>query len=285
MVAINAFFDCRLPLEERFRLIQRAGFGCVTLEWRKEEGEAAFRRQPELARALHLHIANAHAHYDQTDRLWEEGPEGERALAYFLRRIEDCAQHEIPVMVLHAYHGPWPARDDPARRKLRRPRVYPTEREPASAVGLARFLTMAERAETLGLTLALENIFLGEVTARTTWLLEQLPQIGLCYDSGHHHCRREGTADLLRRFGPRLAALHLHDNHGRPMYDEHLLPFDGTIDWPAQMRTIAQTGYRGPTALELHQEWGYPNTGPEELLALAYERAQWLEGLRTEVIE
>ena len=43
-------------------------------------------------------------------------------------------------------------------------------------------------------------------------------------------------------------ALHLHDNNR--IDDQHLIPFDGTIDWQTTMRQIRQSGYKGAIALE-----------------------------------
>lgn len=73
--------------------------------------------------------------------------------------------------------------------------------------------------------------------------------LGLCYDTGHW--RVVAGADdqsILERFGHRLIATHIHDNHGTD--DDHLLPFEGCIDWERTMRTIAATSYEMPLILE-----------------------------------
>ena len=36
--------------------------------------------------------------------------------------------------------------------------------------------------------------------------------------------------DAIETLSGLLVATHVHDNHGRR--DEHLAPFEGTIDWP-----------------------------------------------------
>jgi len=122
-----------------------------------------------------------------------------------------------------------------------------------------------------------------QAITRVAWVLEQIDssRLGLCFDNGMHHARllRTPEAELLPRFRHRLIALYLSDNHGAR--GEHLLPFDGTIDWPATMRGIAQAGYRGPTTLEVVNE-EYQDKTPEEFLALAYERAVRLEQLRNQ---
>jgi sugar phosphate isomerase/epimerase len=71
-------------------------------------------------------------------------------------------------------------------------------------------------------------------------------------------------------------ALHLHDYNGNTI---HRLPFDGTIDWSAAMKKIAETGYSGATAIEA-MNWDYKDLSAEEFLQEAFERAKRLEALR-----
>ena len=42
---------------------------------------------------------------------------------------------------------------------------------------------------------------------------------------------------------------HLHDNHG--LRDEHLLPFEGNIDWMRVLEALQGNGYAGVYLLEL----------------------------------
>ena len=45
-----------------------------------------------------------------------------------------------------------------------------------------------------------------------------------------------------------LIATHVHDNRGRS--DDHLLPFDGTIDWAGTLLAVQKIGYDGPFMFE-----------------------------------
>jgi len=100
----------------------------------------------------------------------------------------------------------------------------------------------------------------------------------MCYDSGHGNTiKSNGTGkEMLRRFGHRLMALHLHDNDGSG--DQHRLPFDGNVDWPSLMRQIEALGYKGPTTLEMGGP--YPELTAEEFLRAAFARAKKLDALR-----
>jgi sugar phosphate isomerase/epimerase len=148
---------------------------------------------------------------------------------------------------------------------------------PPSRVGLERFNRIVCKAEQAGVNVAIENIFDREKINCAAWLLTEISSshFGLCFDAGHYNLF---ACDFLARFGHRLMSLHLHDNDTSG--DQHRLPFDGTADWPALMHAIAATGYAGPTTLEVDADpqW-YGDTGPEEFLALAYERAKQLEAL------
>ena len=76
--------------------------------------------------------------------------------------------------------------------------------------------------------------------------------IGICWDFGHAGVM---TVDSpvpepldqggdLRRIGKRLKAVHIHDNAGG-VYDEHLPPYMGLINWDASVPALKEIGYAG----------------------------------------
>lgn len=74
--------------------------------------------------------------------------------------------------------------------------------------------------------------------------------IGFCLDIGHVPLL---GADLYREVdaaGDRLITLHVHNNSGTS--DDHNLPTDGIIDWPALHDYIREKGYRGKFVLEIY---------------------------------
>lgn len=74
--------------------------------------------------------------------------------------------------------------------------------------------------------------------------------LGLCYDTGHANMIWGRQApEILAKYGERIFAVHLHDNHGKA--DEHLIPGEGTIDWQAVMEAVARSAYQAPLVLEL----------------------------------
>jgi len=261
MLSIFSWFGYReLTHAEGLRLIRQAGFDGVLLWWDFAEGGEDYRLQPDFARREGLFVENIHAQFGGIHHIWEDNAAGQAVFDYHLQCVDDCAAHEIPTMVVHAHKRGVPM---PADTRL----------------GFDRFRRIADRAEQKGIDVAMENQRSATQMTLAARLLEGIdsPRFGFCLDSGHHHAREAPEEDMLARFGHRLMSLHLHDNHGTD--DRHLLPFDGTADWPAQMRAIAATGYGGPTALEVLPR-GYENLSPEEFLALAYERAKQIDALR-----
>lgn len=74
--------------------------------------------------------------------------------------------------------------------------------------------------------------------------------IGLCLDTGHWEMIAPGSCSVVEQFGDRLITTHINDNFGAT--DDHLLPFDGRIEWEAVTRAIAATNYEAPLNLETH---------------------------------
>jgi sugar phosphate isomerase/epimerase len=72
--------------------------------------------------------------------------------------------------------------------------------------------------------------------------------VGICLDFGHAHIDGE-VVDAIETVAEHLVTTHVHDNRGQR--DEHLVPFDGTIDWSAAMTGMLKVGYEGTLLLEI----------------------------------
>ena len=81
------------------------------------------------------------------------------------------------------------------------------------------------------------------------------------FDIGHAHLSDFPEDERLEKsFSPLrdlVSSVHLHDNHGEK--DEHLAPYDGTIDWPGAIKILNSAPQTSlPIVLELKEK-----TGPE----------------------
>lgn len=74
------------------------------------------------------------------------------------------------------------------------------------------------------------------------------PDVGICLDFGHAHIDGD-LVDAIETVSEHLITTHVHDNRGRS--DDHLVPFEGTIDWPAAMTTVQKVGYDQPLLFEI----------------------------------
>lgn len=205
--------------------------------------DAAFGSQVKsLADAAGLRVADIHGYSGPlegttyTDELF---------LAANINRAEFAARVGADVLVLHL----------PLRK-------YGEESQAvAQSVELARRLMQACRP--YGVRLALENCCQSLSYLDAVFAACAPDELGLCFDSGHANL--SGHAELVTRFAPRLIATHLHDNNGHS--DQHRLPGEGCIDWPAFAAATKQAGYRRPWNLEVHNR---PDMSLEDFCRHAY---------------
>jgi sugar phosphate isomerase/epimerase len=72
--------------------------------------------------------------------------------------------------------------------------------------------------------------------------------VGICLDFGHAHLMGD-VADAIEAVAEHLITTHVHDNRGRE--DDHLVPYQGSIEWPSALVHMRKIGYDGTFLLEL----------------------------------
>ena len=240
-----------VPFPDRYRLIKEYGFDCVMLWWSDRFGRGdGYREDAGLARSAGLSVENIHAPVHEQDLLFADSCEGENVLNDYLRCIDDCHRFDIPTVVIH----------------------LPDDLFPFNEMGRARLEKLFEKAEKYNVTVAFENLRniknLAEVMKRYNF-----SSAGFCYDSCHHANYAPDT-DLLKLYGNRLKAIHLHDNGG--VRSQHQLPFDGKVDWDTVTGKIKAAGYKASVTLE-PMNWDYSDIDIRGFLNIACERAKRLE--------
>jgi sugar phosphate isomerase/epimerase len=114
---------------------------------------------------------------------------------------------------------------------------------------LARF---ADLAAPLGVKVAVEagDNALSKTGPLTYFVEHDLEDVdvGICLDFGRAQLDGD-LVDAIETSSEHLIAVHVHDNRGRT--NEHLVPFEGNIDWPAAMTTVQKVGYDGPLVFEV----------------------------------
>ena len=210
---------------------------------------AAWFRFNEVAATLHQPIYTS----DRADAQWSRhvapnlnliDPEKSRridAMDEVKRALESAEQLPIQSIVLHLGH-----KDDSWDVRV-----------------LENSLTAIEHlkafAHPLGVRILLENLQ-NEITT-PEHLLEivrvgHFDNVGICLDIGHAHLsgpeKNIGIDHAFELLKPRIAELHLHDNHG--VKDDHLWPNTGSIDWTNIARHLATLPATVPGILEISHE-------------------------------
>jgi sugar phosphate isomerase/epimerase len=72
--------------------------------------------------------------------------------------------------------------------------------------------------------------------------------VGICLDLGHAQIEGD-PVDAIETVSEHLWAVEVHDNRGRS--DDHLVPFEGAIDWPSALTALQKVGFDGPLVFEL----------------------------------
>lgn len=113
-------------------------------------------------------------------------------------------------------------------------------------------------AEPLGVSVAIE-VFSNELSTPGSLVhfVEQLldtAPVGICLDFGHANLYGD-VVEAIETVSEHLTGAHVHDNRGRT--DDHLLPFEGSIDWPAALTALQKVGYDGVVVFEVDGRGGH----------------------------
>ena len=118
----------------------------------------------------------------------------------------------------------------------------------------ANLKPLLEHAERAGIPLAFEpepGMFI-DTLEKFCRLDERIrhPLFQLTIDVGHVHCSNEGhIPTLLRRWGPRIANIHIEDM--KQGVHEHLMFGDGTVDFQPICSALHEIAYKGGVHVEL----------------------------------
>ena len=231
-----------------FRTIKSVGFDAVLINL---SGEFPNDKQTEIIRRVGLDIDNCHSPWDNINHLWKNTLKGEGVYEMLRDNLIECGRYGIPRAVWHVSAG----------------NGYP----PISQIGMDRVAKLVEVADKNNVDICLENQrffhFIDYIYAHI-----DSPRLKFCYDSGHEACFSQ-TKLALAKYRSRLAALHLHDNHGVYNEDEHLMPGKGgAVDFDYIRKQLED--YEGVISLELKRNFSIP---AEEFFSAAFESAKFVK--------
>ncbi|MDR2519710.1 MAG: sugar phosphate isomerase/epimerase [Eubacteriaceae bacterium] len=226
-----SWFGFAYPLEQRIEMAKNVGFDALITwfgpEFSQLDGD--YREHAHIASRYGLKLENAHIPYYHTDDYWQDTLDGQAILEKNLKDLEEASLCGVGCLVFHPFGQRFPKEGG------------------SESLFVDRLMRLGDMADKTGVRLAVENL---DDNALLERILAQAghANVGLCYDSGHAHLHAPGDYALLESLSKRLFALHMHDNSGAA--DEHLTPYEGTIDWKETMERIKASSYAGAFTLE-----------------------------------
>ena len=175
-----------------------------------------------------------------------------------LKRVIDVAD-DLPYSRLILHMGGSRETEDPRKRD-------------AAFSSLEHLVLHARHA---GVTVCVENTLseMGSPDYLRAFVDEtRLTGLRFNFDIGHAFLAELPEEERLEKsFSPLrelVSSVHLHDNHGEK--DEHLPPYDGSINWPGAIKLLKSASQNGlPLVLELKEKSGHDAPSVTEQLAAA----------------
>ena len=227
--------------------ISNSGFKKAFIEWYNKDWDVSQEEQLKYARKKGLNIIFAHLGYQNINDIWIE--QETNIVERYKNDIKICHENNIPMVVMHI--------------------TSKSEAPMYNETGLKRIKEICDYAKSLNIKIAFENT---KIKGYQEYIIENIDNknVGICFDSGHCHAHFKDEFDF-NKFKNRIFAVHLHDNDQSD--DQHLLPFDGTIDWNKTIKKLKDNNYKGPITLEIHYHRDYVNMDINEFYKKGYKIA------------
>jgi len=131
----------------------------------------------------------------------------------------------------------------------------------AAAQLVESILPILDQADRLGVDVGIEcepGLFVEYVSELRQWI-DQLrhPRLGANLDIGHCQVIGESIPEAVSLLGNRIWNMHVEDMPGRKHY--HMIPGEGTIDWPAFRDAVQAIDYRRFLTVELYTHTADPH--------------------------
>ena len=184
----------------------------------------------ETAALNNISYEFVHGPFGHINDIWLDCAAGDEMQNEISDCIDACGKTNVPIVVLHLSSGVTP----------------PT----ITDIGRKRFEKLVNTASKNNVKIAFEN---QRRLDNLAWAMERYTDdniVGFCWDCGHENCFTKGR-EYMPLFGKRMICNHIHDNVGVFNQDDHMIPFDGNIDYSKVAKYIKQSGYEGTLTLEI----------------------------------
>ena len=222
---INLFcYNNEINIDRQIRLMQQNGFKNTFM---LSDCARLTHENVGKLKTAGITLSTLHAPFRGINKIWEKGEAGDRILESLIDGVKKCERYDIPVLVTHL------------SSKYPPPMI--------TDIGVQRFKRLMEAAQASGVKIAYEN---QRCLSNISLALEHFESAGFCWDTGHEGCFTPGK-EYMPLFGDRLTTVHIHDNFGIKDNDEHLLPYDGVLDFGKVAKHLVKARYDGCIMLEV----------------------------------
>ncbi len=285
LIAFRPDWVSYVPTLDSMKRLKKVGFDAVDLnisdagksffrladpDWREWIGEIK-----ELSESLSFPITQSHAPF--YNAIEPESPKAAVWEPLIRRAIEASGMLGIPWIIMHP--GTYP--DDSYEFKESKRRNY------------EYFMPYIELAAKYGCGIAIENMadnfiktYLRPSTVYCSRHVELVDlvdsfhsdNVGICWDFGHANLMGLDQREALRYMGKMLKATHVADNSG--FNDDHIMPFQGVIDWRRILPVLGEIGYEGDLTYEIHNSTSrLPDNILDDVASLAEKVGRYLLAL------
>lgn len=224
-IGISYWFGYPSPPKERISLIKNSGFKNVALYWTDEYKSVTGSKKDvyyELNKAG-IQISSFHASFNFSHLLWDVSIIGELFRRQIAETIYDAYKYNVPIVVIHTNGSKY-------------------HKENISML-LDPLFNSAEKYD---IKLCVENL---QIKDNLNSIITEY-NCSLCYDVGHNNIRNSSFKLINNE---NIKYIHIHDNNGQA--DQHLLPFQGSINWNKTIKEI-RTIPKAKKILEVHNNIG-----------------------------
>lgn len=205
---------------------------------------------------LGLYCETSHSVMAGCTTIWEQGSEGDQYIETLKSNLDNCVALGIPILITHI-----------------KPNL---DSSPCFELGIERLKKLVAYAAEKNVKIAFENINNEEYLIKTLDVFKE-PHVGFCLDVGHESCNTPGV-EFLPQIGDRLFCTHIHDND--LVHDDHMIPFDGNIDFERLCRQLKECGYNGCLTVEVkYSEYYKSKYSKSEFVERAFNAAKKLKNI------
>lgn len=241
-----------LDTKTALQIYYNNGFRKLGMYWKNNFKQSM--QDYNAAKQVGFEIEVIHGPFKNTADIWKYNFKGLKYYLLLKKYIKQMGKFNIKTLVLHTYD---------------KTQFKPTK------LGLKRFKNLVKLCKRNNVVLAVENL---RTIDHMEYLLENIndDNFKFCLDFGHANVWQLKPMQLMQKHGSRLHTVHISDNDGEKDY--HLVPGDGTMDWPLLMEELKKH-YKGPLMLEIdnfkHPTIKYPDL--DTYLKRAVEGLQMLD--------